>query len=402
MNNVFVLGCDWQRLDVIDSLQRAHVRVIGIDRDLSVRNHVERFVARSLGPEDAETSQASIETYLRESGEYDVRRTIFVDTDSALRLACRLDALSFSRFVENNLFDKHHQYLYFERAGLPIPSWVTPGQDETVVARAVFAGRAVIKPRIGFAAIGVREPVGDERINDKYLVQRAVEGKVVLIVVDISPNGDVAVLGAIQHGATFGVERPGHSAVTFAVSEPLGELAESAGRALGEYRGILLVEVIVGEDGQLHLLEITPIQPNILHRTVLGLSFEGLHSNGLLRVSSGRMGEGVRAGAFLYARDACLGNQRLNRVRLTRRSPHQWAVHAPRGSLVCDEGGARRAIGVLVVEALTASDALSGLASAACSGHVELVDGSMSELEVRGLADLGPSKFRSIYPSSHS
>lgn len=389
MKCAIVLGCNWTKLDVLEEFKLNDMPIIGVDRDKSVKKNVDKFINASIGLEDIE---AVVYEYQNILHSYLIDQKIphvFVDTEVGLPLAMRLDYESYRLFFQYKLLDKHFQYAFLKLNGLPIPDWKIATKKIQMRNAGLCEHPAIVKPRIGWAASSVSIFDAGKNYSNKYIVQKAVSGTILVVVIQITDDLYPDILGVLRHGITFGKYRPGCSMVSYPLTPSLTDIAYKCKNALSGYKGSLLIEVIVDKNEEPSILEVTPIMPNLIQRQVLGIDFcwSGLKNKTYFKKKSAA--NEVRAGCWLYPKGIGLDNEKI--VKVIKFNPPKCNISfisSPSGTALVDYSGNNRAIGLAITSAKTQVGAIKLLRSLVRSSNILTQTGNILEVQAFGLRDI--------------
>lgn len=384
-----IIGCDWQREDIISALRSAGALVVGVDRDDETSNNVDRLIPVSVAPNDLGFAADAVFREMQRLSGHRAGFPVIVDTELGLPLAMALAPRNFQIFRDMRLLDKARQYEFLAAAGIDVPRWLIAADWPNAPAASLFGGDVVVKPRLGWAASGVRFPSHDEIASADAIVQEAIYGDVVLLALELAQRRLPKILGALRHGRTPGAIRSGHSAVSVQPSEKLCALAMDVCQALTGFQGVLQVEAIVDDLGVPHLLEVTPMLPNLLVRKLLGIKLERVRSDGILQFCVAREPQGSRVAAWLYPETHEARGNRFEAIRATNQvMSGVTLLHPPRATRLRKTGDALGAVGIVLASATNPEEAARRLWEAAASMTLELDCGSVLGVMTLGLQDI--------------
>lgn len=385
-----MLGCNWAKLDILRQLKILGYRVVGIDRDRDVEKNVDILINRSIGSEDLESAAYDAQCVVQSDQPVQQIYPVFVDTELGLPLAMRLDPLSYRIFLRHGLLDKHYQYTFLKEAGVPIPPWEVAQAGKDPNCEVMGGKSAVVKPRMGHAAAGVTRFQPTDSYSSEYIIQKAVTGIVMVVIVEITEDRGLEILGAFHHGKTFGYNsRPGYSLVTCSVTPSIAAIAGHVKSALYRYSGTLLIELILDEDEMPFVLEVTPMMPNLLHRKVLGIELAHSDKQGRLSFKKRLTKRTFTAGSWLFPKGSDLLGHRVANMSYPVLDPtDSFVLLAPSGAALTDACGTNRAIGIATASGGTRREALNSLVSLVQSSRVSTQSGKVVKLEAFGIQDL--------------
>lgn len=389
-----VLGADWQREDLIAALRQLGAFVIGVDRSVETQDNVDELILESVAPIDLTLSAQKVVAAAQRQRESSAYFPILVDTELGLPLAMAIAPSNYEPFLEMQLLDKAHQYEYLAAAGVSIPRWVMAEDIHNMPAVSYFNADVVVKPRIGWAALDVRFPSPDEVVSGDVIIQEVIHGDVVVLVLCIKQGRPPKILGAIRHGQTFGLIRPGHSAISIPTTPELQALAIAVSQALDGFRGVLQVEAILDRFGIAYLLEVTPIIPNFMIRSLLGIEVQGAFTDGSLELNAAPPSGAASVAAWLYPEGQGSHDTRLEGVRTEmERSADVIMKHAPATSVVFPTDSTSRPVGVIVASSSNIESAAERLRVMAASTVLNLDDGSSFAVDTLGVEDICQGMF---------
>lgn len=390
MRSVFVLGCNWAKLDILRQLKMLDYRVVGIDRDRDVEKNVDVLINRSISSEEIESAAYDAKCVVQSDQPVQQIYPVFVDTELGLPLAMRLDSVTYRIFSRHGLLDKHAQYRFLKKAGVPIPAWEVAQEGKDPSCEVMGSKPAVVKPRMGHAAAGVTRFHPTDSYSSEYIIQKAVTGIVMVVIVEITDDGGLKILGAFHQGKTFGGNRrPGYSLVTCSLTPSIARIVGQIQSALCGYSGSLLIELIIDEDEMPFVLEVTPMMPNFLYRKALGIELANSVSHGSLGFKKCSSKTGFTAGSWLYPKGAdLLGHSIAKMAYPVSESNDSFVFLAPGGTALTDSYGTNRAVGIATVSGATRHEVLDSLVSLVQSLRVSTQSGKVFKLETFGIQDL--------------
>jgi hypothetical protein len=272
---VGVLGCDWSVRDVIADLRKAGVKVLGVDANEAVHSNVDVALHYDIGLGSSLGEAAQSETKRVEGVAREIQRqeatSLVVDKEIGLPLAFEVFPAKYQVFVKNNLGRKDSQHAFLAQHGVPLPrvfSLEIGQHDSATSHNTAWVSKPILGS--GSASVHLVDPatLSEEQIKRQF-VQEYHEGDPVYVPIQFTRQA-YQVLGAVLSTNSLSGTRSGYRGYKVELNHGENRTIDCIAAAIEGFEGSIVVELLRTPTTTL-VLEVTPIDPPLLLRSVLGL-----------------------------------------------------------------------------------------------------------------------------------